>query len=228
MPNSLSEKEINDIIQWDVKNWKKALPYWEEHFPVKPGMKVLALGERLGGLSLYFAKKGCNVVCTDYKDSLAGAQEMHRKHAVGDLVTYRNLDMRQIDFPDETFDIVVFKSVIGALNAPEDQTKAVAEIHRVLKNGGGFLFAENAIASRLHRYMRKKFVNWKDAWRYVSDAEFESWKTSFSKTNSKKLGLVALFGRSEKQRKFLGTLDSVFTPISPKAWRYIYLGVFIK
>ncbi|MBI3135911.1 MAG: class I SAM-dependent methyltransferase [Bacteroidetes bacterium] len=228
MPNSLSKKEIKDIIQWDVKNWKNALSFWEAHFSIKPGMRVLALGERQGGLSLYFAKMGCEVVCTEYKEPLDEAREMHKKYGVSERITYQQMDMRKIDFADQSFDIVVFKSVIGALSSVNDQSQAISEIRRVLKKDGAFLFAENAVASRLHRYMRKKFVNWKDAWRYVSDEEFESWKKLFSKTYSKKTGLVALFGRSEKQRSFLGAVDSLFSPISPKAWRYIYLGVFIR
>ena len=56
MPSNLSKKELTDIIQWDVKNWKNALSFWEAHFDIRPGMKVLALGEREGGLSLYFAQ----------------------------------------------------------------------------------------------------------------------------------------------------------------------------
>jgi ubiquinone/menaquinone biosynthesis C-methylase UbiE len=228
MPNSLSRKEIKDIIQWDVKNWKNALPFWEAHFSIKPGMRVLALGERQGGLSLYFAKMGCEVVCTDYKEPLDEARKMHAAYGVSDRITYESIDMRNIDFADGSFDIVVFKSVLGALKSEENQSKAISEIQRVLKKDGALLFAENALASRLHNYMRKKFVNWTGTWRYVSDAEFESWKKRFSKTYSKKTGLVALIGRTEKQRNFLGALDVVFTPISPKSWRYIYLGVFIK
>lgn len=228
MPNNLSKKELSDIIQWDVKNWKNALSFWEAHFNIQPGMKVLALGEREGGLSLYFAQKGCEVICSDYNEISESAEKMHRDYNVKEKITYAKIDMRDINFPDQTFDIVVFKSVIGALETIPDQDKAIAEIHRVLKKDGGFLFAENATASKLHRYMRKKFVNWKDAWRYVSDAEFETWKKKFSKSFSKKIGFIALFGRSEKQRKFLAGIDSVFNYITPKSWRYIYFGVFIK
>lgn len=228
MPNNLSKKEIQDIVQWDVKNWKNALSFWEAHFDIQPGMRVLALGERQGGLSLYFAKKGCAVVCTDYKEPLDEARLLHEKYQISNQISYRDVDMRSIDFEDGAFDIVVFKSVIGALGSVEEQSKAISEIKRVLKPGGVFLFAENAQASRLHRYMRRKFVNWKSQWRYVSDSEFESWKSQFSKTTSKKIGLISLFGRSEKQRSFLAFFDRFLSPISPKSWRYIYMGVFIR
>jgi len=228
MPSNLSKKELTDIIQWDVKNWKNALSFWEAHFDIRPGMKVLALGEREGGLSLYFAQKGCLVTCTDYNEISELAEKMHSEYKVNDKITYAKVDMRQTDFADESFDIVVFKSVIGALENKTDQDKSISEISRILKKDGAFLFAENATASRFHRYMRKKFVNWKDAWRYVSDTEFESWKTKFSKTSSKKIGFIALFGRSEKQRNFLGSIDAFWKFFIPKSWRYIYFGVFVK
>ena len=56
MPSNRSKSDLADIIQWDVKNWSKALDFWENHYSAKAGMKVLALGEREGGLSFYFAE----------------------------------------------------------------------------------------------------------------------------------------------------------------------------
>jgi hypothetical protein len=50
MQNKCSEKLLKDIFQWDIKNWSNVLPFWEEHFEFKKGMKVLALGEREGGM----------------------------------------------------------------------------------------------------------------------------------------------------------------------------------
>jgi len=228
MPSNLSKKELTDIIQWDVKNWKNALSFWEAHFDIRPGMKVLALGEREGGLSLYFAQKGCQVICSDYNEPSELAAKMHRDYKVNEKITYAKIDMREINYPDATFDIVVFKSVIGALGNQEEQYKAISEIQRVLKKGGAFLFAENASASRLHRMMRKKFVKWEGKWYYVSDKEFDEWKTKFSKHDSKKIGFIAVFGRTERQRNFLGAIDSVLSRIIPKSWRYIFIGAYIK
>lgn len=224
----LSKEEINAIIQWDVTNWKKCLPFWESFYNIKPGMKVLAIGERGGGISLYFAKKGCEVVCTDFRNFPESTKMLHARYGVTQLITYAWADMRELSYPDETFDIVVFKSVIGALDVYDDQLKALSEIQRVLKKGGAFMFAENSTASGLHRFMRTRFVKWQAKWRYISDPEFEKWKTGYSATFSKKTGFIALLGRSEWQRRFLGHLDSFLSKIVPRSWRYIYLGVFIK
>ncbi|MCB9224302.1 MAG: methyltransferase domain-containing protein [Crocinitomicaceae bacterium] len=228
MQNNLSKEELKDIIQWDVKNWKNALPFWDAHFAVKEGMKVLALGEREGGMSLYFAKKGCEVVCSDYNEMPTETQTMHNRYAVSNQIEYKQIDMRKIDIPDASFDVVVFKSVIGALGNKADQDEAIKEIYRVLKPGGAFLFAENALGSKFHQFLRKKFVKWGERWRYVTKTDLKEWGTPFSKSFIKSYGSIALFGRSEKQRSTLGSADIVFSPLTPKNLRYIYFGVFIK
>lgn len=228
MQNKLSQKELKDIIQWDVSNWKKALSFWDEHYKITPGMKVLALGEREGGLSLYFALMGCEVVCTEYREFPEETKRMHEKYGVSSKITYALVDMRVLDFPDENFDVVVFKSVIGALNSYDDSEKSLKGIHRVLKKGGAFMFAENATASALHRFFRRRFVKWKGDWRYIPDSEFEAWKKNYSTAFSAKKGFIASFGRTDGQRKFLGYIDSIFSRITPKKWKYIYFGVFVK
>lgn len=228
MQSKHSKKELEDIIQWDVKNWGSAISYWEDYYEIKPGMKVLAIGERGGGLSLYFALKGCDVVCSDFRDFPDSTKKLHEEYGVSSRITYAWADMRSLEFPDETFDIVVFKSVMGALDSYDDQMKSLGDIHRVLKKGGAFLFAENSTASALHRFMRKLFVKWEAKWRYVPDSEFEIWKTGFSAAFSEKKGFIALFGRTEWQRKLLGHGDAFFSFFVPRSWRYIYFGVFIK
>jgi len=228
MPNNLSEKEIKDIIQWDVKNWKNALFFWEEHFDFKPGQKVLVLGDRNGGLSLFFAKKGMQVVCSDFDLQLETAKTLHKKYQVENLIEYANVDMRQIPFEDSAFDVVAFKSVLGALNDFEDQNRAIHEIKRVLKSGGVFVFAENTRASKFHSWMRNKFAKWKDPWRYSDDNEFKKWSALFTKSSMKKRGFFGLFGRSENQRNFLGSVDGFFNYLTPRRWKYILVGVFVK
>lgn len=228
MQNKFSKEEIEEIIQWDVKNWRNALPFWDAHFDIKPGMKVLALGEREGGLSFYFAKLGCSVVCSDYNELPEVTQEMHEKKGVSQNISYKTVDMRAIDFEDGTFDIVVFKSVIGALNSKEFQDQAVGEIKRVLKMGGAFLMAENAQASKFHQKLRKKYISWSHGWRYITNEDLQYWASLFSKASFKSHGFSGLLGRSEKQRSALGSVDRIFSPLTPKKWKYIYFGVFIK
>ena len=228
MPNNLSKKELADIIQWDVRNWKKTLAYWNQHFEIKPGMKVLALGEREGGMSLYFAKLGCEVVCSDYNDFPDTTIDFHKSYGVDHLITYAKIDMCNIDLDSEQFDIVVFKSVIGALAEKENQDKGVSEIYRVLKKGGAFLFAENASGSKMHQSLRNRFTAWNKYWRYPNKKDVQDWSQCFSSFKTKNHGFFGTFGRSEKQRALMGAVDTVVSPVLPSSWKYITFGVMIK
>ncbi|MBN4071170.1 class I SAM-dependent methyltransferase [Crocinitomix catalasitica] len=224
----LSKDELKSIIRWDVKNWKRALRFWNKHCEIKVGMRVLALGERDGGLSYYFAKLGCDVVCSDYKDFPDSTAEFHEAGKADMQISYKKIDMRSIDFGDDQFDIVVFKSVIGALGKKEDQVRAIQEIHRVLRDGGCLLFAENAVGSALHSSLRKKFVTWNDRWRYIGHDDVRGWAQLFSLSYSTSFGMLGLLGRSENQRNFFGALDRIISPLCPRRWRYIIFVVMIK
>lgn len=136
--------------------------------------------------------------------------------------------MKQIDLPDNSIDVVVFKSVLGALGNSADQEKALSEIYRVLKKNGTLLFAENLKASSFHQFLRDKFVKWGKRWRYITKSEMQVWGKQYTSQQTMCTGVFALFGRNERQRNALAVLDTVITPITPKKWRYIIFGVFKK
>ncbi|MEX1000583.1 MAG: class I SAM-dependent methyltransferase [Crocinitomicaceae bacterium] len=230
MQSKLSKKELNDIIQWDVKTWSKALPFWEEHADLQPGKKVLAIGEREGGLSLWLAKKGLEVYCTDYNEFPEHTKQMHQKYGVQDQIAYHQpVDATNLSkYPDNHFDIVVFKSVIGALSEKSRQAKAIEEMHRVLKEGGQLLFAENMVGSALHVRLRKKFVKWDKYWRYLRYKEDQDLFDKFSEKNFTTKGFLANFGRSERQRSVLGNIDKALIWGIPRSWRYVLIGVLTK
>jgi arsenite methyltransferase len=62
--------------------------------------------------------------------------ENARREGVADRIEIQTADMRQIPFPDATFDAVVSCSAIHNLYAAADRAKALREIARVLKPGG--------------------------------------------------------------------------------------------
>jgi arsenite methyltransferase len=64
------------------------------------------------------------------------ALENARLEGVADRVEVRTADMRQMPFPDGTFDVVVSNVAIHNLYQPAERERAVAEIARVLKPGG--------------------------------------------------------------------------------------------
>ncbi len=65
-----------------------------------------------------------------------GTLENARQEAVADRVDVQTADMREIPFPDATFDVVVSSAAIHNLYEAKDRGKAIGEIARVLKPGG--------------------------------------------------------------------------------------------
>jgi SAM-dependent methyltransferase len=217
-----------DIFQWEVRSWSRALPLWEKHIPAERPLKALGIGEREGGLSLWLANKGIDVVCTDLGPLPQATYELHRRYGVSDRITYAQADATALAFADETFDLVFFKSVIGALGTKEKQLKAINEMHRVLRPGGKLLFAENLHGSRLHRWLRKRYVPWNSYWRYLDPIDDLDLSAPFKKLEDDTTGLIANFGRSEAQRDLLARIDAVLLPLVPKRQRTIWFGVGVK
>lgn len=212
--------ETAAIFQWDVRNWSRAIKVWKPYLSKKEDKKAAAFGEREGGLSLWLTSRGYEVECSDYGANFELAKKLHKAHGIEEKVRYSNQDITHINFPDESFDLVIFKSVIGALGDKNKQQKALDELFRVLKPGGVLLFAENLEASGLHRFFRKKYVNWANRWRYLQWKETDELLKKFSSTDKKAYGFFAVFGRTEKQRNFLSYFDFL-SLVMPKKWRYI-------
>ena len=226
-----NDSEIfKDIIQWDIKTWSKALPFWQKNVSIKSEMRALAIGEREGGISLWLALQGVNVVCTDYNDFPKETTQLHKRHNVSDRIYYENgIDLADLSkFPSSSFDLVVFKSVLGALSKKEKQQKAFEEMNRVLKPGGAILFAENSKGSKLHSVFRKKFIKWNSYWRYLDYKRDQDLFVGFSSVKLTTSGFIAVFGRTEKQRSVLAAFDRIINPILPPSFNYVVFGVLTK
>lgn len=218
---------IRDIIQWDTDNWYKALLFWEAHSELKPGMQALGIGEREGGLSLWLALKGLHVTCTDYNPFPPATQALHQKYGVGHLITYRNEDATRLTFDDNAFDVVVIKSVLGALSTKERQQQAIDEFYRVLKPGGVLLLAENMKATAFHAAVRKRFAPWSSYWRYPSLHGDMDLFRKFGGQHTATFGFWGFVGKGRLE-PFTRLADKLTAPLLPKGWKYIMAGVFKK
>jgi ubiquinone/menaquinone biosynthesis C-methylase UbiE len=227
------KNHLKDIIEWDIRNWSKSLNYWLKESTLDlVNSTALEIGSRNGGLSLWLAKQGCKVTCSDVTGPSDKARHLHQKHGIHHLVEYRDIDATNIPYENEAFDIVVFKSVLGGIgynNNKEAQCKAINEIYRVLKPGGELFFAENLVASPLHVMLRKYFTNWGSTWRYPTINEIEEFLNPFSYRNYFSTGFLAALGRNERQRNILGLIDNLcVNKIAPKRWKYIAVGLAKK
>lgn len=105
---------------------------------VRPGDEVLDCATGTGDLAQMFLRaingQG-RVVGTDYNaDMLALAKEK-----VTDGIDWQVQDAQQLDFPDESFDIV---SIAYGIRNVEDPKRALASMRRVLKPGGRLVVLE--------------------------------------------------------------------------------------
>jgi len=218
---------LADVLEWDIKNWSRAIEHWSRANCPLAGATVLDIGSRRGGLSLLFAINGARVICSDLDGPASEAQGLHSRYGVGTNVTYRALNATSLDMPNMSVDVVCFKSILGGIGRDDNfaaQEKTMAEIWRVLKPGGWLFFAENLSASSLHQFLRRRFVSWGAAWRYVHHHELPILLKNFDDVEYDTWGFTAAFGRTEKQRQLLATLDLFLSPITAKSARYIAFG----
>ena len=103
-----------------------------EAVDVRSGQKVLDVAAGNGNASLAAARRGCEVVATDY---VPGLLERARERAVADGldIELREADAEALPFPDGSFDVVL--STFGVMFTP-DQGRAAAEMLRVCRRGG--------------------------------------------------------------------------------------------
>ncbi len=223
---------IEEVIEWDVENWKHALLFWNDviQATTENENKGLELGGRRGGPSLWLASKGYDVVCSDLENPQENAKLLHDKYKTSGVISYEAISATNIPYENH-FDVIVMKSIIGGVShsgQDELQKKVIDECLKALKPGGQLLFAENLDASVLHRFARKRFVKWGSAWNYLKYKNIPNLFTDWKSLKFETVGFFAAFGRSENQRRMLGKIDRFFHPILPKKIKYIVYGVAVK
>lgn len=227
---------VTDLFEWDVVNWSCCLDLWLPALRANKnagGSRAIELGSRRGGLALLAAVEGYSVMCTDLTEPGDEAKSLHEKYGVASEVHYAALDITTDKLTDTyhgCYDVVLFKSVLGGAgsNGRNDlQAQAIANMYKMLKPGGVLLFAENLSGSALHRFFRTRFTTWGSYWNYPKRNDLEAMleQSGFTCT-TQAIGFLGAFGRSERQRHFLGKLDRYFLNyLLPSSWKYVLFGV---
>ncbi|MBN9512694.1 MAG: class I SAM-dependent methyltransferase [Alphaproteobacteria bacterium] len=103
-----------------------------ETLDLRAGQKVLDVAAGNGNATLAAARRGCEVVSTDYVSALLERGKA-RATAEGFNIDFRQADAEALPFADATFDVVV--STFGVMFTP-NQERAAAEMARVCRPSG--------------------------------------------------------------------------------------------
>ena len=103
-----------------------------ERMDLSPDSTVLDVAAGNGNATLAFARRWCQVISTDYVDTLLANSEA-RASAENLSVTYQLADAEALPFSNNAFDAVV--STFGVMFAP-NQEQAASELLRVCRPGG--------------------------------------------------------------------------------------------
>ena len=111
--------------------------------PIRAQDRVLDIGAGLGGPArLLVSARGCQVVCLEQSsDYCAGTRLLNRLTGLDDRIEVQEGNALDMPFPDSSFDVVWMQNVGVNIS---DKARLYAEIHRVLKLGGYFVFQEIA------------------------------------------------------------------------------------
>ena len=119
-----------------------------EHFRLKPGMKLLDVGCGYGYAMRTWGRyclPGGKLVGLDREKSLlAGAKRFCRREGLARACEFKAGDVYALPFPDGEFDFTLAHVVFCHLKEPE---KALDEMIRVTKPGGGIAIFDNAASS---------------------------------------------------------------------------------
>ena len=103
-----------------------------EALDIRAGHRVLDVAAGNGNVALAAARRGCDVIATDYVPALL-EKAAERAAAERLQIDFREADAEALPFKDRSFDVVV--STLGVMFTP-DQPQAASEMIRVCKSGG--------------------------------------------------------------------------------------------
>ena len=211
------------ILEWDYNSWFEAVKYWDKLSINFDNAKCLELGARKGGLSLWLLSKGAKVVCSD----LNNPQSIFvcPNEVANSNISFESIDILNIPY-ENTFDIVIFKSVIGGVYNGDNQKLNLifSQIYKALKPGGYLLFAENSKSTPFHSFLRKNISNWRKSWNYISYDELKNELKAFNQFEIKSFGFFSLLIHNKYINFLLFLIDKLINPFIPLKIKYIYYG----
>lgn len=153
----LDDKNLSIRINLHAKystNPKGFVPWLFEQYAFSENLCILELGCGNGNQwegRIDTLPKGCKLILSDFSSGMV--ETVKEKHAGYAHVCFEQIDIQNIDYPKETFDIVIANHML--YHVP-DLSKALCEVDRVLKHGGIFYSTTNGNGG-MHLFLRNAF-----------------------------------------------------------------------
>ena len=221
------------ILGWDVASWRSALRFWRRYLPRgdESGSRcALELGcGRSGGLSLWLAREGWQVVCSFYPTIHDVARQIHRDFGAASRIRYEVLDARDLPYAEQ-FDVVCYKSMLGGILRadPGGAVAVVRAIWRALRPGGWLFFAENLPGTWWHRILRRRFGSLRDGWVYPRLEELIALHADFRPFHFTTFGLFGVVGDRLGCGRPAALVDRCLAPVTPSRWHYALAAAACK
>ena len=174
----------NLVVQWyeDKKNvdemqqWNPALKEWEQFtvgfFPA--GARILDIGCGLGREAFALSDLGYDVVGIDISKEVI-SQVKQLSVDKGYLIPFYEYDGKHLDFPSDSFDVVlIWAQTFGLLYGNDFKQQFLTECKRVLKKGGLFSFSTHD-----YRFLEEHYPNCLDGQKFYPYANAEIYWEAF-------------------------------------------------
>lgn len=112
-----------------VQTWMETIM---RYAPEGESLSVLDIGCGPGFFSIIMAQNGHRVTSVDYSDEML-KQAMKNAEDYGVVIKCQRMDAQNLEFEDESFDLIITRNVMWCLEQPE---RAYKEWLRVLRKGG--------------------------------------------------------------------------------------------
>jgi len=214
-----------DVIQKNLDSgWEEV---WADmlisHFPDSDGepLRVLDVGTGPGFYAMILASRGYRVTAVDFSEKML---EEARRNA-GDIaaeIDFRQMDAHSLEFPDESFDVVVTRNLTWNLSDP---VRAYRDWLRVLRPGGAALiFDANWYAYLVDDQKRSEYDRDREQ---VREAELEDHEAYPDSCLMEEISLRLPMTRRHRPEWDVGVLKSLGchsisadTEVGDRVWSY--------
>ena len=141
----------NELENQMGQRWLREI---EKYLPKGRSLNILDVGTGTGFFAVLLAQQGHRVEGIDLTPAMLEEARILAKQRKLDI-TFREMDAQNLDYPEDSFDVVISRNLTWTLPDPE---RAYSEWFRVLKPGGALMNfdAEYASHVRSHSVQNRK------------------------------------------------------------------------